>query len=132
MIFACMNACAAEACRSDAVGVVSLTCSGQLPPAFIVSHDLADGVIVAGCADNSCLNRRGEAWTTDRADHRRDPRLRERIPSERVKLVWAGRRGAAHLQGEVEALAERLELLGPYRPLRDRKIAPSEPGRADA
>ena len=135
MIFACMNACAAEACRSDAVGVVSLTCSGQLPPAFIdyvVSRDLADGVIVAGCADNSCLNRRGGAWTTDRVERRRDPRLRERIPSERVKMVWAGRRGAAHLQAEVEALAERLELLGPYRPVRDRRIAPSEPGRADA
>ena len=106
-----------------------------MPPAFIdyvVSRDLAGGVIVAGCADNSCLNRRGGAWTTDRVERRRDPRLRERIPSERLKLVCAGRRGAAHLQAEVEALAERLESLGPYRPLRDRKIAPSEPGRADA
>ena len=135
MIFGCMNAGVAEACRSGAVGVVSLTCSGQLPPAFIdyvISRNLANGVIIAGCAENSCLNRRGGAWTTDRVERRRDPRLRERIPSERVKLVWAGRRGAARLQAEVESLVERLESLGPYRPVRDRKLAPSEPGRADA
>ena len=117
------------------VGVVSLTCSGQLPPAFIdyvISRNLADGVIVAGCADNSCLNRRGGAWTTDRVERRRDPRLRERIPSARVRLVWAGRRGAAQLQAEVAALLKRLESLGPYRPVRALKIAPSKPGRANA
>jgi len=135
MIFGCMNAEVAEARRSPGVGVVSLTCSGQLPPAFIdyvISRNLADGVIVAGCAESSCLNRRGGAWTTDRVERLRDPRLRERIPSARVRLVWAGRRGAAQLQAEVEAFAERLESLGPYRRVRDRKTAPSEPGRADA
>jgi coenzyme F420-reducing hydrogenase delta subunit len=135
MIFGCMNAGVAEACRSQAVGVVSLTCSGQLPPAFIdyvISRNLADGVVVVGCAENSCLNRRGGAWTTERVERRRDPRLRERIPSVRVRLVWAGRRGAAHLKAEVEALAERLGSLGPYRPIRGRKIESSQPGRADA
>ena len=116
MIFDCMNAQVAEACRSEAVGVVSLACSGHLPPAFIdyvVSRKLADGVIIAGCAENSCLNRRGGAWTTDRVERRRDPRLRNRIPSERVKLVWAGRRGLADLRGEIEAFAAGLEALGP-------------------
>jgi quinol-cytochrome oxidoreductase complex cytochrome b subunit/coenzyme F420-reducing hydrogenase delta subunit/Pyruvate/2-oxoacid:ferredoxin oxidoreductase delta subunit len=135
IIFGCMNAGVAEACRSNAVGVVSLTCSGQLPPAFIdyvISRNLADGVIIAGCADNSCLNRRGGAWTTDRVERRRDPRLRERIPSARLGLVWAGRRGASQLQAEVAALLERLESLGPYRSVRDLKIAPSEPGSANA
>ena len=133
MIFGCMNAGAAEACRSDAVGVVSLTCSGQLPPAFIdyvISRDLADGVIVAGCAENSCLNRRGGTWMNDRVERRRDPRLRKRIPPVRVRLVWAGRHGAARLQAEVEEFAERLESLGPYRPVRDRKTAPGEPADA--
>jgi len=135
MIFGCMNAGVAEACRSDSVGIVPLACSGQLPPAFVdyvISRRLADGVIIAGCAENSCLNRRGGAWTTDRVERRRDPRLRKRIPSERVSLVWAGRRGAAKLKAEVEDFAKRLESLGPYRPAWDRKTAPGEPGHADA
>ena len=135
MIFGCVNAGVAEACRSRAVGVVGLACSGQLPPAFIdyvISRKLADGVIIAGCAENSCLNRRGGMWTTDRVERRRDPRLRRRIARERVRLVWTGRRGLADLRKEIEALVVSLESLGSDRPVRDREIAASEPGRSDA
>ena len=135
MIFGCMNAGAAEACRSNAVGLVSLTCSGQLPPAFVdyvLSRRLADGVIIAGCAENACLNRCGGAWTMERIERRRDPRLRKRIPPERIKLVWAGRRGGAALRSEIAALAAKLEPLGPYRPVRARAVEVSERGRADA
>ena len=135
MIFGCMNAGVAEACRSNAVGVVSLICSGQLPPAFVdyvLSRRLADGVIIAGCAENACLNRRGGAWTMERIERRRDPRLRKRIPPERIKLVWAGRRGGAALRSEIAALAAKLEPLGPYRPVRARAVEVSERGRADA
>ncbi len=135
MIFGCMNAGVAEACRSDAVGVVSLNCSGHLPPSFIdyvVSRNLADGVVIAGCAENSCYNRRGSAWTIDRVERRRDPRLRQRIPDERVKLIWAGRRGLKDLRREIEAYSRRLEALGPYRPAREPKVGLREPRRADA
>jgi coenzyme F420-reducing hydrogenase delta subunit len=135
MIFGCTNAEVAEACRSRVVGVVSLACSGHLPPAFIdyvISRKLADGVIISGCAENSCLNRRGGAWTTDRVERRRDPRLRNRIPKERVKVIWAGRRGLKGLRREIEAFAVSLEALGPYRPVRGAKIAAHEPGRANA
>ncbi len=133
MMFGCMNAGVADACRSRAVGAVSLNCSGQLPPAFIdyvISRGLADGVVIAGCAENSCLNRRGGQWTTDRVARRRDPRLRTRIPDERVKLVWAGRRGFEDLRREIEAFATSLDALGPW-PLRAAKIVEREPGRAD-
>ncbi len=106
-----------------------------MPAAFIhyvISRGLADRVVIAGCVENSCLNRRGGAWTTDRVERRRDPRLRARIPSERVKLIWAWRRGLADLRREIEAFAKSLDVLGLYRRVREVKIAAREPGRANA
>jgi len=137
MIFGCMNAGVAEAFRSESVGVVSLTCSGQLPPSFIdyvLSRHLADGVVIAGCLENSCRNRRGIEWTEARAERRRDPRMRARIPAERLEFVWAGRAGKNALRAALEALARRIAPLGPYRPARHppSAAAPREKGRADA
>ncbi len=119
MVFGCINAGVAAAARSASVGVVSLNCTGQLPPSFIdfvISRKLADGVLIAGCYENSCHNRFGTRWTTQRLAGERDPYLRTRVPRERIVTVWAGRLGAAALRREIAALATRLESLGPYKP----------------
>jgi coenzyme F420-reducing hydrogenase delta subunit len=117
MIFGCVNAAVATACRSDNVGVVSLNCSGQLPPSFIDSSLArnSDGVIIAGCM-NSCHNRFGTRWTADRLACTRDPHLRARVPRERLVVVWAGRLGASMLRREIEKLVARLAHLGPFKP----------------
>ncbi len=84
----------------DGVGVVRLPCTGMLPPAFIdyvLSRDLADGVVLTGCAEDACHERHGIAWTEARIERRRDPYLRERVPRERILRVWAGKTGAATL-----------------------------------
>lgn len=117
MVYGCINAGVATACRSANVGVVTLNCTGQLPPSFIdyvISVKLADGVIIAGCTENGCYNRFGSKWTIDRLASRRDPQLRARVPRERVKAVWAGRLGTAKLRGEIADLETRLKGLGPY------------------
>ena len=119
MVFGCSNAGVAVACRSSSVGVVSLNCTGQLPPSFIdyvISHKLADGVVIAGCSEGSCYNRFGNKWTTDRLAGARDPHLRARVPRERVAAVWAGRLGGAMLRREIATLAARLGPLGPFKP----------------
>lgn len=119
MVFGCINAGVAVACRSTNVGVVSLNCTGQLPPSFIdyvISHKLADGVVIAGCSEGSCHNRLGNKWTTDRLAGARDPHLRARVPRERVAAVWAGRLGGAMLRHEIATLAARLAPLGPFKP----------------
>lgn len=120
MMFGCVNAEVAAGCRSDNVGIVSLNCSGQLPPSFIdyvISRDLADGVVIAGCSENSCHNRFGGAWTTARMAGERDPYLRARVPRARIVMVWAGRLGGAMLRREIAALASRLQSMEPFRPL---------------
>jgi ferredoxin/coenzyme F420-reducing hydrogenase delta subunit len=73
-------------------GVVSLPCVAMAPPSlvdYILSKDLANGVVVAGCAESACYNRLGVAWTEQRFAGARDPYLRARVPRERLKTIWA-------------------------------------------
>lgn len=128
MVFGCMNAGIAEACRSESVGVASLNCTGQLPPSFIdyvISRRLADGVMIAGCAENSCHNRRGTEWTSERIAGDRDPQLRARVPRERLRVLWAGRLGGSALKAEIDAFAKSLEALGPYAPPARKNLTPA-------
>ncbi|MBM3526360.1 MAG: hydrogenase iron-sulfur subunit [Alphaproteobacteria bacterium] len=93
-----------------ATGVL-LRCIGQLPPAFIdyvLSRDLADGVVLAGCSENSCHARTGLAWTQARIERRRDPHLRARVPPDRLTLFWQGRNGPHALEALVERFAAEL------------------------
>ena len=87
---------------------VSLACIGQLPPAFIdyvLSRDLADGVLLTGCADGVCFNRFGIAWTEARLAGERDPHLRARVPRERLSTRWLGRHRVAELEQALEEFA---------------------------
>ncbi len=135
MVFGCINAGVAAACRAADVGVVSLNCTGQLPPSFIdyvISRKLADGVLIAGCRENGCHNRFGARWTADRLAGERDPYLRARVPRARVVTLWAGRLGGAGLRREIAALATRLALLGPFKPKSPFGRAVAQGERADA
>ena len=55
-----------------------MPCVAMAPPSlidFIISRDLADGVVIAGCAERSCYNRLGVEWTKARVAGERDPYL---------------------------------------------------------
>ncbi len=116
MVFGCCEGLPLERFESNTVGTVRLNCIGQLPPAFIdyvLSWNLADGVVLTGCSENACHARFGIAWTSDRLAGDRDPHLRARVPRARMKTVWAGRSGGRHFadildrfSGELEALPE--------------------------
>ena len=69
-----------------------MPCVAMMPPSlidFILSRDLADGVVVAGCPESACYNRLGVDWTEQRFAGKRDPYLRARVPRERIATVWA-------------------------------------------
>jgi coenzyme F420-reducing hydrogenase delta subunit len=89
---------------------------------FIISRGLADGVAIAGCAERDCFNRSGVAWTQARFDRKRDPYLRERVPRERIRMVWAGPTEETRLQSEVSSFAEKLAAMSTYD-----KMRPMEP-----
>jgi len=91
--------------ESGGVRVIKLPCVGMLPPSFVdfaLSRRFADGVMLAGCAENDCFHRLGNEWTIRRMARERDPHLRQRVAGERVEMTWlppaAHRRCAKALQ----------------------------------
>ncbi|HET7383885.1 MAG TPA: cytochrome b N-terminal domain-containing protein [Pseudolabrys sp.] len=104
-------------------GAVRLPCVAMAPPSlfdFVLSRDLVDGVVIAGCAESACFNRLGIAWTQQRFAGTRDPYLRARVPRERIAMVWtsavATRRVAAEI-AEFTAKIAKLPLKKPRAPL---------------
>jgi ferredoxin/coenzyme F420-reducing hydrogenase delta subunit len=112
MVFGCDHGVQVEQASAPGVAAVRLACIGQLPPSFIdyvLSRDLADGVLLTGCAEDLCFNRFGIAWTEARLAGERDPYLRARVPRERLSTLWLGRHEVAQLERALEEFAHRLE-----------------------
>ena len=124
-------ACDHGAGGSTEAGRIVLPCVAMAPPSlldFIISRDLADGVCIAGCAERECWNRLGGEWMRERVARRRDPFLRERVPRERLLVVWAGPSEGARLRRETAAFAKQLAAQPSYdkvRPLSRDEVAKS-------
>lgn len=110
VVYGCDHAPGVE--PGPAVVSVGLTCIAQLPPSFVdyaLRAHGADGVFLIGCAD--CRYREGQHWTEQRLAGEREPRLRRRVPRERVHYcaVTSLQRNVA--QRELEEFRERLRRL---------------------
>jgi quinol-cytochrome oxidoreductase complex cytochrome b subunit/coenzyme F420-reducing hydrogenase delta subunit/ferredoxin len=115
IVFGCDHAVALNRLAADGIGTLSLPCIAALPPSFIdyvLSRDLADGVVITGCRDGECFNRFGVDWMTARLAGERDPYLRKRVPRERIFTCWAAGADRAMLAREIEAFRQ------PCRPCR--------------
>ena len=114
IVFGCCEGLPLERFRSDSVGTVRLNCTGQLPPAFIdyvLSWNLADGVVLTGCREDACHARFGIRWTGDRLAGHRDPHLRARVPRERLKTIWAGRLGIRQFADMLDRFSGELAVM---------------------
>jgi ferredoxin/coenzyme F420-reducing hydrogenase delta subunit len=90
-IFGCEGAKDLSHLADEQTAVINLTCMAQLPPSFVdfvLSRDLADGILLAGCVSEACQYRFGADWTAQRINRQRDPRLRKRVNSEQLALGW--------------------------------------------
>jgi len=109
---------------------VSLPCVAMAPPSlidFILSRDLADGVVIAGCAERACYNRLGVEWTKARIAGKRDPYLRDRVPRERLAMIWADRSEHRRFDAELAAFAEIVAKLPDTRPRMMRAASSQQP-----
>ncbi|MBT5414796.1 MAG: hydrogenase iron-sulfur subunit [Rhodospirillaceae bacterium] len=109
LVFACAHGAGRR--HGEAEGTVRVPCSGAVPPSFIdyaLSRGLADGVVIAGCAEGSCHNRHGQAWTEQRIAGTRDPHLRDRVPRDRLRMIWAAPREAGKLDRAIEQFGETI------------------------
>jgi coenzyme F420-reducing hydrogenase delta subunit/ferredoxin len=110
VIFGCERAAEAPALDRPDTGVISLLCTGQLPPSFIdyALRSGADGVLVTGCAEDGCYYRSGNTWTAERIAGVREPHLRASVSRERVEVVWAAAGDLARLSDAVERFRDAL------------------------
>ncbi len=115
LIFACKHG----AGSGRETGTVKLPCVGMIPPSlvdYVLSRDLADGVVIAGCAERSGYHRLGVAWTKERIAGARDPYLRARVPRERLATIWASRTEQHRFSQELAAFTAALATLPPQQP----------------
>ncbi len=132
VVFGCDRGVDAERLGLNGLAVLRLPCIGALPPSFVdyvLSRDLADGVMLSGCREGACYNRFGVTWTKQRLARRRDPYLRARVPRERIATCWAATGETRRLQRALGAFIERLDAL-PAEPPKPPKPSrpPSRPG----
>jgi ferredoxin len=91
LVYACSEA---DTRAFNDAQVITMPCIGMLPPSFIdfvTARNLADTVVLAGCAEGDCYHRLGIDWTKQRIAGERDPYLRKRVPRERIKLYFSGK-----------------------------------------
>lgn len=101
-------------------GAVRMPCVAMAPPSlfdFVLSRDLADGIVIAGCAESACYNRLGVDWTKQRIEGTRDPYLRARVPRERIVTIWASELETGRVAAEISTFAKEIAEL-PHPALR--------------
>jgi coenzyme F420-reducing hydrogenase delta subunit/ferredoxin len=94
------------------VAALSLPCAGMMPPAaidYLLRAGGADGVLITGCDAGDCTFRHGDRWIRERIERQRMPRLRGRVPRERLALSWHKAVDARGLQAAIESFRQQLK-----------------------
>jgi coenzyme F420-reducing hydrogenase delta subunit len=130
LVFGCDHGVDLGRLASPGLAALKLPCIAALPPAFIdylISRDLADGVVLAGCREGACYYRFGAEWTQERIERRRDPYLRARVPRERLCTIWAAPTDRAAAERALRAFATSLESLPPDLGRTPQRATPAKP-----
>ncbi len=91
VVFGCDHGAATAELESANTATLPMICAGMLPPSF-VEYALragADGVMIASCREGACAYRLGDRWTQARLVREREPRLRTKVPNQRIEIVYA-------------------------------------------
>lgn len=130
--------CEHGSAHTPEAGRVVLPCVAMAPPSlidYIISRGLADGVAIAGCSGRDCFNRYGRDWTEQRFARERDPYLRERVPRDRLLVLWHGMSEGTKTAREIDAFSTALAAMPKYdkvRPVSEvRASAKGAPGEDD-
>jgi coenzyme F420-reducing hydrogenase delta subunit/ferredoxin len=111
VIFGCERSANAKALATPDTAVISLICTGILPPSFVeyALRGGADGVMLTSCRNGGCDFRLGDRWTTERLNGQREPGLRSKVPLTRVQVIAASNNDEQTLSNELQQFRTRLE-----------------------
>jgi ferredoxin len=111
VVFGCEHGADVRALQGPATAILSLTCTGQLPPAFVdyALRSGADAVLVSACPDGGCEFRLGSRWTAERLHGQREPHLRRTVAAGEWQLVEAGRHQLARVEQALQGLRAGLQ-----------------------
>jgi quinol-cytochrome oxidoreductase complex cytochrome b subunit/coenzyme F420-reducing hydrogenase delta subunit len=115
MVLGCRHGAVIEPGWDSHVAIQTQPCVASFPPSFIdyiLSRNLADGVVITGCGDGGCFERYGNDWAQARIDGRRDPHLRSRVPREKIRIIWASPTDSNKLKRAIKDFAESLSAGG--------------------
>jgi ferredoxin/coenzyme F420-reducing hydrogenase delta subunit len=115
MVVGCDHGAVLDRFKGPSVAVMSLPCSGMLPPSladYLITKKLVDGVVVTGCRPGECFHRLGPEWTDLRFAGERVPKLRRAVPRQRVRVSWAAPTEPAQIARELEEFQAELAGLG--------------------
>jgi coenzyme F420-reducing hydrogenase delta subunit/ferredoxin len=114
MVFGCDNAIDIKELQAENVAVLSLFCTGMIPPTLVEyaqSHG-ADGVFITGCRSGDCYFRLGNIWLDQRFEGRRKPVLRQRARRERITVFRAAATDSAKLRSHFDGFQRHIAALG--------------------
>ena len=119
VVFGCDCGADVKSAESVDTAVMSLICTGMLPPSFVeyALRGGADGVMIAGCRVGGCEYRLGDRWTKERLARHREPYLRHNVPAERLCLTQASSHDDPTLAEDLRKFRIRLETQAAARPL---------------
>ena len=103
VVFGCDHGANITEIESPSRVMISLPCSGMLPPSFTeftLRHGAA-GVVVASCGEHTCHFRLGGQWTRERLQGQREPALRARERGPQVQLLHAQKGQEAQLHNQL-------------------------------
>jgi ferredoxin/coenzyme F420-reducing hydrogenase delta subunit len=129
LVLACEHGGGARPGLPPETGRVTVPCVAMTPPPlidFILSKSLADGVVLAGCAESACYQRLGVAWTEQRIAGERDPHLRVRVPRARLARIWTSVFETGRFAAELADLRRRIAALPPMARSATATAAPAE------
>jgi ferredoxin/coenzyme F420-reducing hydrogenase delta subunit len=112
VVIGCDHGVRIDQAKVPGAASISLPCVGMLPTAFIdyaLKGHPGTGVMIAGCAD--CHFRYGDVWLRERLNGERPPKLRARVPRERIRTCWLPKGAQPQLRAEIEAMRADLERL---------------------
>ncbi|MCF6210744.1 MAG: hydrogenase iron-sulfur subunit [Gammaproteobacteria bacterium] len=115
LVYGCDHGVEMSKVMQAEVAMISLPCTGALPPSFIVYalRQGADGVFLTGCRSGDCFHRLGNDWVDQRITHHRKPYLKRSVPRERVRRYWAATSDHKQLVNEIESFCQSLRDMSP-------------------